>query len=218
MIEIVRPRVDRQLVEQFRIEEGAAKHVGVGGAQDRQRMLEQLPIFSHADAAPAHEQRNRPDPFVRIRLDSLRGSQHGHGPMSQVVVQRGQGPVENPLGFVPGSSLLKNGLEDPSHEQRTPDVGVGLMKQQIPMELSVSDRKIFKSQPQYGPRLFAVVKSRNFSRQLVQPIVQNASQRRQGLAGIGSVRLDRIECLIQIQQELRIGRPRREVQIAQQFP
>ena len=61
----------------------------------------------------------------------LRRPQHGHGPVADIIVERGQRGGDDPLAFVPGAAGLENRLADPADHQRPPKLTVSLMEQQV---------------------------------------------------------------------------------------
>ncbi len=87
VIEIVSPGVDRQLVEQVRIEPRRFQDRRIGGAQQIERERDHVVIAAGANARPGDIPRNRAHPFVRIRLDALVVIQHRHGPVAKIIVE-----------------------------------------------------------------------------------------------------------------------------------
>ena len=64
VIEVVGPRIERQLFDQLRIEPGLLQNLGIGVAENRQRSLDQLFVHAGRDADIVNVQRNRPHALV----------------------------------------------------------------------------------------------------------------------------------------------------------
>ena len=118
VIEIVGPGIDGQFFEQRGVEHRFELHGGIDAFEDRQGTRNQVVIAAHGHTRPADEQRNRPHPLMGIRLDLLLRAEHGHRPMTQVIVQLGDRAVDDAIGFVPWPALLQHGFADPANEQR----------------------------------------------------------------------------------------------------
>ena len=135
MVEVVGPRVERQLVEQLADRtRPAAEFPDRSAARIASARVDQLLVRPAGDADVVDVERNRPHALVGVRLDLPR-FEHGDGPIADVVVERLERAGDDPLGFVPRPALRQNGLERPAQEQRPPQLGVRLMPQQVAMKL-----------------------------------------------------------------------------------
>ena len=220
MIKIVGPRVERKLVQQLGIEMSFSQQGRIRAPKDFKRSGNEPFVAAGALSHVANVQRDRADPLVPIRLDPLLGAQHGDGPMADVVVQFGDGPVDDPFGFVPRGTLSENRFAHATDEQGPPNRLVALVEQQITMKLAVAPRKLVKHQTQHRTSLFDIRKGGRPAGQRVerggQPISGRAERRLARVLDLAR-RFDQREQRVEIAQKPRVGLARGKVQVAQGF-
>ena len=147
VVEVVGPGIDRQFLQQRKLEHRIELQRRIDGFEDRQGTRDQVVIAAHAHAHAADEKRDRPHPFVRVRLDFLLCAQHGHRPVAEVVVELGDRPADDAVGFFPWPALLQYGFTGPADEQRLKEGFFRLVEQQIGMELAVAGQRLLENQP-----------------------------------------------------------------------
>ena len=125
------------------------RSVGIGGVENGQGGFDQLAVRTEGDPRPANPQRDRPHPFVVVRLNLLLGAKHGHGPVAEVIVQLVQSGRDDPVGFVPRPALPQHRLAHPADEERLKQPLVGLVEQQVAVELAIGRQGGVEDQPQH---------------------------------------------------------------------
>ena len=168
------------------------------------------------DPRPANPQRDRPHPLVVVGLNLLLGAEHGHGPVAEVIVQLVQGGRHDAVGLLPRPALLQHGLAHPADEERLEQRLVGLVEQQIAVELAIGRQGGVEHQPQHGLGLLdlaegvgrAADRLQLGAQQLVRGPARPAPRRRRR-------RLDPAEQLVEVLQEPGVRRARGEVQVAE---
>jgi hypothetical protein len=98
MIEIVGPRIDRQLLELHGVEAGGPQQVFVGGLEQRQRQLHDFALRAIADAGAADVDGDRPDVLVRVGLDLLR-FEGGYWPVAEEIIERVERAGDDSFGL-----------------------------------------------------------------------------------------------------------------------
>ena len=215
VLEVVRPGVDRQFVEHLRLEPGLEQQRRLGGLEDLQGPLDQLPVGTRGHAGPANVERNWMHPFVGIRLDLLLGSQHGHRPVAQVVVQPVQRAAHDTVGFVPRPALLQDGLAQPAKEIRLKQHLVGLVEEQIAMMAAVCGQALVEHQPQHRPGLIGLSKGVALLAKPLQSGLEQLAQSSIGRLRSGAIRLHTIEQHVQTGEKAGIRRTRGKIQITE---
>ena len=67
--------------------------------ENRQRALDELLVLAGRDADVVDVERDRPHALVGVRLHLPLGFEHGDGPIAEVVVERFERAVDDPLAF-----------------------------------------------------------------------------------------------------------------------
>ncbi len=213
VIKLVRPRVERQLVQHFRIEPSLLPDLGIRGGENRHRPRDQFLIWpvGHADALDVEW--NRPHAFVRIRLDLPR-FEHRDGPVADVVVERFERAGDNPLRFVPRPALGQDRFERTAQENRAPQLGVCLVPQQVAVKLPISGKQMQHEQPNHRPSLAHVAKRSALKFELVHPPDEPIRQHRDRVALVGAPLLDAGKQRVEVAEKGGIARATGEIQIA----
>ena len=218
MVEVVGPRVKRQLVELFEGEHGLEHQRGIGGVENGQGRLDQFTIRSRRGPRPANPQRHRPDPLVVVRLDFLFGAEHGHGPVAEIIVQLAHGGRHDAIGLLPRPALLQHGLAHPADPERLEQRFFGLVEQQIAVELAVGRQRGVEDQPQHGLGLLDLAKGVGRAADRLQLGAQHPIEGLPGRLPRRRRRLDPAEQVAQVLQEPGVRRARGEVQVAEDVP
>ena len=69
--------------------------------KDFQGPRNQIVIASHAHARAADVERDRPHPFVGVRLDLLLRAEHGDRAVAQIIVQLRDRAIDDAIGLGP---------------------------------------------------------------------------------------------------------------------
>ncbi len=145
--------------------------------EDRQRPRDQIVIAAHGHARPADEKRDRPHPFMGVRLDLLLRAEHGDGPVAEVVVQLGNAAADDAVGLLPRPALLQHGLADPADKERLEQRFVRLVEQQVAMELAIAGQGFFEDQSEHRLGLIDLAESVALTVELLQGFGQTAVDR-----------------------------------------
>src|SRR3954465_3843683 len=111
VIKIVSARIDRELIEQLRIEPGLLTDFRVGFVKDRQGTFDELVVSSGGDSNILHVERDRADTLMPVGLHLPLGFEHGNGPIAEVIVEHFQRAIHDSFGLFPRAALRKNGLD-----------------------------------------------------------------------------------------------------------
>jgi hypothetical protein len=128
---VVRPRVERELVELLRVEAGLFQQHGFGLGEQVDGGAHDVRVFARRDARPLQEQRDGADLLVRVVVGVRAGFQHRDGAVADVVVQVRDRAADEALGLVPRAALLQHRLARPRQEEGVEQVGVGLVGQKV---------------------------------------------------------------------------------------
>ena len=128
---VVRPQVERQLVEHRHFKVRLAAHRLGERLDDLQHAPHEVGVRAAGDPHVLEEQRHGPKPFVGVRLHPPAVFEHGHGTMADIVVELRDRPLDNPLDGVPGPPLGQGRLADPRDKQRAVEPRLRDMGQQI---------------------------------------------------------------------------------------
>jgi len=101
MPEVVRARVERELVEQRQVEVGVGADRLGGGFENLQRALDEIVILPARHADAAQEQRDGADAFVVVDFAALLIFEHGNRTMADVIVELLDGAGHDAVGFGP---------------------------------------------------------------------------------------------------------------------
>ncbi len=118
MVEVVSPRIDRQLVEQLRIEPGGFEHGRIGVTQQFKPPGNDFVVAPGGHSRAGDKPRDWSHPLLRIGLDLLGRVQHCHGAITEKIVQPLQGTGHDPLGFIPRPPLGQHRFGHAANEER----------------------------------------------------------------------------------------------------
>jgi len=155
VVEIVGPRIVRQLVEQRRIEMRLMPQGRIGVFDQPQRGGDHLGVRSGRQSGATHVQRHRPHPLMGIRLH-LAALERRQRAMPHIVVEIPDRPARNPVNLVPWPALPQNRLEHPTQKQTVAQRTLILVEQQIAVKLEVARHDVRHHQPQHALRLSRV--------------------------------------------------------------
>src|SRR5689334_631799 len=108
VIEVVRPRIKRKLLDKLWVEPGLPTNLWIDLIQNLERALDQLVISAGRDAHIFDVQRYWPHPFVSIRFQMSIGFQDSDRPIPGVIIEDVDRVLDDALRFIPGSTLRQN--------------------------------------------------------------------------------------------------------------
>ena len=159
MIEIVRPRIDRQFIERIEFEPRRFKQI-------RRRFAAESPVSARStfDTARSRSRRRRctAESVALARADTVRGDDFP-APARAVadkIVHAPQGLVDDSFRFVPRPPGGDQRFGHSTDEKRPPQIGIALVEQQIAVMLAVGRQKPVEQQLQNPLGLFGIVKRR----------------------------------------------------------
>ena len=125
---------------------------------------------------------------------------------------------DDAVGLVPRPALLQHGLAHPADEERLEQRFVGLVEQQVAVELAIGRQGGVEDQPQHGLGLLDLAEGVGRAADRLQLGAQHISEGPPGRFPWRRAGLDPAEQLVQVFEEPGVRRARREVQIAEDFP
>ena len=112
-----------------------------------------------------------------VGLDLLLGAQHGHGPVAEVIVQLARWrPTRCDRSLVPRPALLQHRLAHPPDEERLKQRLLGLVKEQVAMELAIGRQRRVEDQPQHRLSLLDVPEGVGGALELLYGVTQQLVQ------------------------------------------
>jgi hypothetical protein len=102
-------------------------------------------------------ERDRPDPFVGIRLKLAPVSQHGHGAMTEEVVETLQGPPRNPFRLPPRPPFREQSFAHSAYEKWLKEELLRLVHQQVAMVLPIGRKDMGKDELSYVTSLIEIL-------------------------------------------------------------
>ena len=183
VIELVGPRVERQFVDECRIEPGLLANLGIGLRQNVERLPDQRLVGPAGRADILDIERNRPHALVRIGLDLLLRFEHRDRPIADVVVELFERAGDDSLGFLPRRALRDSRFERAAEEQRPPQFAVRLMPEQIAMELAVGGQQMSAEQRDDRAGLADVAEGGRLLLQLIDPLQEPIAEDGHRVAG-----------------------------------
>ena len=216
------PRVDRQFIQQPWLKVGLSQEIGRCFLQNIDCPIDQSSKPAMSGSRAGNEQRQRPYPLVRIGFGKLAVLQHRHRPPAEVVIQPGDGLVNQLRTCVlPWTTGGQHRLGSRHDEKGTLQGTRRLMLKQVAMELPIGRQQLLENQLNHGGSLPVVTESRIVLREAVQLLAEYRRDTRSCVGpfhhrAIGLWRLKSSEEFAGCPPGSRICGARRKVQIPQQ--
>ena len=150
-----------------------------------------------------------------VRLDFLFAVQDGHGPVAEVVIKRGDGAADNSLALVPRPALPQDGLGRAADEKRLEELLLGLMVEQIAVELAVAGQGVGEKEREHGAGLVDGAKGVRLAVQSFEPFAQDVAQTAPSGRVVAAAAVQNAEKIAQVLQKFYVRRARREIQVPQ---